>query len=917
MDRREPGEMITSKYLFPLFLLVAIGSLVSHAHSQAPSRIMLLGDSITAGFDGSDPIGGFRDDLDSLLIDGGAIHDLVGTLNDGVGFDADHEGHGGWTVDRMADSIDVFLAETDPRIVLIHLGTNDISANQGVPATLADMELLLVRIYQFRPEMSVHLSALIPRNDSKDSLTTELNAGYADIVDSLHASGYAIRTIDHNSAFKENPDWRIDYMFDHVHPTDAGYAVMARTYFDSLATEDIYGNEPPDIPDPIDDLIVDTIGSRTAMLRWTATGDSGSVGTAAAYDVRYSTSPITEENFSLATEAIGEPDPLPSGSAEEFTAGGLDAGLTYYFAIRAIGTSGEASSLSNVPFASTTDPPIAPDDFERTELGPDWSADSAFILVDGELSNASLADEWDMAVFSPITDNEAVALRWGDDVDSLGVNQGGLALMLNAPSPGASGYLIFRHRILNHYGLWTIVGGDPGVKVGQSPVSSLPFPLAGDEFEVVVSSDIHGHHFDCFINGAYDTRVSDPAKTQGNATQLWSGIMLFGNRNNNVEDFRTSGPGANLPPVAFSLLSPGDGDTVDTGTPILDWEDSADPNPGDSVLYTLHYGTSAVFAPDSTTVVDSLSESTYAIPPAELLAMAGPMGRSSIRPRQLLLNESRKSGEGVTVSFAVRARGERGGSKGPLPADLPDGARIYWKVIAFDTGGLETLAREGSWSFTVDIPGSQFPIHLLIPQDGGEIEIPSPILVWKEVDWPGERVTYTLRYGTDPGLAGAKIVAGLQDTRYKMPTLHDGSVCYWKVYAFDTRGNEFAASGIYRFIVHLPAGTGDVTLASSADIPKSFALAQNYPNPFNPSTSIRFDIPSGQSPDDEVPVLLQVFSLRGRLVRTLVDDLRSPGRYIVGWDGKDERGELSGSGIYLYRIQAGSYQATRRMTVVE
>jgi lysophospholipase L1-like esterase len=857
--------MNRSKHLLPLFLIFYIGTTVSLVHGQVPTRIMLLGDSITAGFVGSDPIGGFRDDLDSLLIAAGAIHDLVGTLNDGVGFDADHEGHGGWTVDMMADSIDLFLAETNPRIVLIHLGTNDLSANQGVATTLEDMENLLARIFGFRPEMSVHLSALIPRNDSKDSLNTELNAGYADIVDSLRAGGYAIRTIDHNSAFRENPDWRIDYLFDHVHPTDAGYAVMARTYFDSLATDDIYGNEPPDIPDPIDDLVIDTIGSRTALLRWTATGDSGSVGTAAAYDVRYSTFPITEENFPFATEAIGEPDPLPSGSAEEFTAGGLEAGVFYYFAIRAIGTSGEASSLSNVPFASTTDPPVAPDDFERTELGPDWMADSTFILVDGELSNASFMEEWDMAVYSAVTDLEAVALRWGTDVDSLGVNQGGLALMLDAPSPGANGYLIFRHRILNHYGLWTIDNGDPGVNIEQSPVSSLPFPLAGDEFEVVVSSDIHGHHFDCFINGTYDTRVSDPAKTQGNGLQLWSGIMLLGNRNNNVDDFRVSGPTANLPPVAFSLLSPEDGDTVNTGIPVLDWEDSEDPNPGDSVLYTLHYGTSASFAPESTTVVGNLLESTYEI---------------------------------------------------PLPG-LPDGERIYWKVIAFDTGGLETLAREGSWNFTVDIPGTQFLVHLLVPQDGGEVEIPSPVLVWKESEGLLEPVTYTLRYGTHPGLAGARAVAGLVNSRYALPPLQDGSTYYWKVYAVDKGGNEFASSGIYRFVVHIKAGTGGVTLSSSADIPKSFALAQNYPNPFNPSTSIRYDIPAERSPGDVVPVLLQVYSLRGRLVRTLVDDVQVPGRYVVGWDGRDEKGEFSGSGVYLYRIQAGSHRATRRMTVVE
>jgi hypothetical protein len=107
-------------------------------------------------------------------------------------------------------------------------------------------------------------------------------------------------------------------------------------------------------------------------------------------------------------------------------------------------------------------------------------------------------------------------------------------------------------------------------------------------------------------------------------------------------------------------------------------------------------------------------------------------------------------------------------------------------------------------------------------------------------------------------------------------------------------------------------GKADSEIASST-LPKSFSIYQNYPNPFNPSTTIRYEIPET---DGEVPVNISVYDLRGRLVVTLLDENKVPGRYQVHWDGIDKRGQKVSSGVYFFRIIAGDFISTRKMIVV-
>ncbi|MBI5472834.1 MAG: T9SS type A sorting domain-containing protein, partial [Ignavibacteriae bacterium] len=88
-------------------------------------------------------------------------------------------------------------------------------------------------------------------------------------------------------------------------------------------------------------------------------------------------------------------------------------------------------------------------------------------------------------------------------------------------------------------------------------------------------------------------------------------------------------------------------------------------------------------------------------------------------------------------------------------------------------------------------------------------------------------------------------------------------------------------------------------------IPTTYALEQNYPNPFNPKTNIEFQIPGDRKSGS---VSLKVFDVLGREVATLVEEKKEPGTYQVSFDAS-----RLASGVYFYKLTAGSFSQTRKM----
>jgi len=94
-------------------------------------------------------------------------------------------------------------------------------------------------------------------------------------------------------------------------------------------------------------------------------------------------------------------------------------------------------------------------------------------------------------------------------------------------------------------------------------------------------------------------------------------------------------------------------------------------------------------------------------------------------------------------------------------------------------------------------------------------------------------------------------------------------------------------------------------------LPRTFALGQNHPNPFNPNTAIRYDVAQAGH------VRLTIYNVRGQVVRSLVNEPRSRGRYTELWDGLGDRGEPMASGVYFYRLTAGAFEQTRKMVLLK
>lgn len=112
-------------------------------------------------------------------------------------------------------------------------------------------------------------------------------------------------------------------------------------------------------PTAINNLTTSNPTTTAIDLSWTATGDDGMVGTATAYDIRYSTNSITSANWETAIQVSGEPVPLSSGSNQNMTITGLSLGTTYYFAMKASDEVPNHSEVSNVASGATNALPQA------------------------------------------------------------------------------------------------------------------------------------------------------------------------------------------------------------------------------------------------------------------------------------------------------------------------------------------------------------------------------------------------------------------------------------------------------------------------------------------------------------------------------------------------------------------------------
>ncbi|MDD3284484.1 MAG: FlgD immunoglobulin-like domain containing protein [Patescibacteria group bacterium] len=93
--------------------------------------------------------------------------------------------------------------------------------------------------------------------------------------------------------------------------------------------------------------------------------------------------------------------------------------------------------------------------------------------------------------------------------------------------------------------------------------------------------------------------------------------------------------------------------------------------------------------------------------------------------------------------------------------------------------------------------------------------------------------------------------------------------------------------------------------------PATPVLHQNFPNPFNPETTISFNLPKAGKAS------LNIYNVKGQLVKTLVNETKTAGTHQIIWNGTDNSGQSVSSGIYYYKLNAGKYSSTRKMIMMK
>jgi len=97
----------------------------------------------------------------------------------------------------------------------------------------------------------------------------------------------------------------------------------------------------------------------------------------------------------------------------------------------------------------------------------------------------------------------------------------------------------------------------------------------------------------------------------------------------------------------------------------------------------------------------------------------------------------------------------------------------------------------------------------------------------------------------------------------------------------------------------------------STEVVAIATLDGNYPNPFNPSTTVKYSM------EESANVSIDIYNIKGKKVKTLVNDIQSAGSHTEVWNGSNDKGETVGSGIYFMKMRAGNVESTKKMVLMK
>jgi hypothetical protein len=379
---------------------------------------------------------------------------------------------------------------------------------------------------------------------------------------------------------------------------------------------------------------------------------------------------------------------------------------------------------------------------------------------------------------------------------------------------------------------------------------------------------------------------------------------------------------------SFHLLKPEKAEDIETAMPLLDWEDSSDPN---HKSYTLWWGTDPDF--DSYNEVTGIHESEYTIPggiedgeriwwrvksvneeggenwavemdwyfDAELFHLLSPEKGDVVYAFPLRFNwqnhqipdlESYTLWWGTDPEFnAYNEITDIDESEYTLSGGIEDGARVYWRVKSVDDQGGEYWAEEMDWYFDVDLGGGIELVDL-----GAETADDGVLVNWR---LEGDEV------------AGVRVLRSVSEG--EPVAVHENQLPGTATSYLDRldKGLKPLAPGVeYRYWLEVTGTDGTTTRfgpTEAVTIPEetfTLVLYAAYPSPSREAVNIAYSLP------EDGRVVLAVYDLSGRRVATLVDSELTAGRHEVTWNCAEVP-----SGVYLYKLETDAGSLTRRCVV--
>jgi hypothetical protein len=646
-------------------------------------------------------------------------------------------------------------------------------------------------------------------------------------------------------------------------------------------------------PAAVTDVTVAEIASNWVVLKWSATGDDGVVGAPATYDVRFSTSPITEANFADAEPAPFTTFPLESGEIERLRVDGLDQMTTYYFAVKAMdewgayGEPGNVSALSNVAEARTLEPPA--------------------IAVDPEWLTVEMQPGQYRLVFLTIHNTGAGVLDF--DV---------------AAAPGSD---------------WIV------------PQTTCGSVAAGGSEQIAV--ELHGAELPCGEHtGSFTINSNDPAQPEVAVPVV---LTIAGPGDIHVEaglvEYGPVGVGCS---ISNFLIVENRGCEVLNMQGIFsdnpDWRVRTrvrNIQPGDSKAVEVEFAPSTLgpsrcdlqiisFDPDEPEIIvilvgEGVEPPVVAVSPGTLTSDLWTRGNET---KTVTVSNV----GGYQLEFQVEpAPGAEWLTVDPLTGTVAPGGSLDLDVTfaaqAFCEGDHSTSFTVSSNDPAGTEPVVQAEMHVspasnisIDPESHnfGEVVVPLPkperafVTVTNDGCEP-HTLTITDIVSTDPAFSAnptsLTLAAGASATVDVMfhPT-EVGDYSAYMVFHSDDPDQPEQVMELWGRATAPSASSpaGDDIEHDVVPQPEPAGLnLRNVPNPFNPNTDFCFNL------DQAANARIKIYDAKGRLVTTLHGGFMPAGPSSIRWDGRNSNGQPVSSGVYFYTLLAGRHDVTKKMLLLK